>query len=54
MTHNKDHVTRNSRYWLVTTGLGACCYAQSIAWEHNAAAYGYIQNIPEICVFKNI
>ena len=39
--HNKIyHVTRNSRNWLVTTGLGARRYAQSIAQEHNAAAYG--------------
>ena len=29
--HQKYHVIRNSRNWLVTTGFGACCYAQRFA-----------------------
>jgi len=36
----KYHVTRNSQNWLLTAGIGACCYASSIARDLNADAYG--------------
>jgi len=51
----KYHVTRNSRNWLVTTGLGACCYAQSIARVHNAAAYcSNAKHSRDICLSKYV
>ena len=51
----KHHVTRNSRNWLVTTWIGACCFAQNIARVHNVAAYCLNAKHPrDICLSKYV